>query len=110
MSRSCSRVMSPAPARSTLITSAPNQASSCVQVGPDCTWVKSRIRTPSSAFAICGPPGPWQLLVHRLVLGPGRVLARVDPDVDDGGLLQLAHRLARALQRCSDLGRIMDLL
>ena len=50
MSRSCSRVMSPAPARSTLITSAPNQASSCVQVGPDCTWVKSSMRTPSSAL------------------------------------------------------------
>src|SRR5580658_11110901 len=42
--------MSPAPARSTLITSAPNHANSCVQVGPDCTWVKSRMRTPSSAL------------------------------------------------------------
>src|SRR5215470_7850561 len=42
--------MSPTPGRSILITSAPNHASSCVQVGPDCTWVKSRIRTPSSAF------------------------------------------------------------
>src|SRR6266481_4302167 len=50
MSRSCPRVMSPTPARSTLITSAPNQASSCVQVGPDCTWVKSRILMPSSAL------------------------------------------------------------
>src|SRR5580704_16256346 len=50
MSRSCSRVISPAPARSTLITSAPNHASSCVQVGPDCTWVKSRMRTPSRAL------------------------------------------------------------
>ncbi len=35
--------MSPTPGRSTLITSAPNQASSCVQVGPDCTCVKSRM-------------------------------------------------------------------
>src|SRR6516162_10055685 len=42
--------MSPTPGRSTLITSAPMKASSCVQVGPDCTWVKSRIRTPSSAL------------------------------------------------------------
>src|SRR6202158_1380661 len=50
ISRSCSRVMSPAPVRSILITSAPNQASSCVQVGPDCTCVKSRMRTPSSAL------------------------------------------------------------
>src|SRR5215510_4578541 len=42
--------MSPTPGRSTLITSAPNHASSCVQVGPDCTCVKSRILTPSSAL------------------------------------------------------------
>src|SRR5665213_1207797 len=46
------RVMSPTPGRSTLITSAPNQASNCVQVGPDWTWVKSRMRTPFSAFVI----------------------------------------------------------
>src|SRR5512140_287523 len=42
--------MSPTPGRSTFITSAPNQASSCVQVGPDCTCVKSRILMPSSAL------------------------------------------------------------
>src|SRR3954463_16386293 len=42
--------MSPTPGRSILITSAPNQARSCVQVGPDCTCVKSRMRTPSSAL------------------------------------------------------------
>src|SRR5271154_516401 len=53
MSRSCPRVASPSPAFSTLITSAPNQAKSCVQVGPDCTWVKSRMRTPSSARPAC---------------------------------------------------------
>ena len=29
------RVASPTPGRSTLMTSAPNQASNCVQVGPD---------------------------------------------------------------------------
>src|SRR6476619_6770511 len=52
MSCSCPRVMSPTPGRSTLITSAPNQASSCVHVGPDCTCVKSRILTPSSALPI----------------------------------------------------------
>ena len=46
MSCSCPRVMSPAPGRSTLMTSAPNHASNWVQVGPDCTWVKSRMRTP----------------------------------------------------------------
>src|SRR6516225_5800928 len=44
--------MSPTPGRSTLITSAPNQASNCVQVGPDWTWVKSRMRTPVSALLI----------------------------------------------------------
>src|SRR5262245_30715825 len=42
--------MSPMPGRSTLITSAPMKASNCVQVGPDCTCVKSRMRTPSSAL------------------------------------------------------------
>src|SRR5262249_51174970 len=57
---SCSwpRVMSPTPGRSTLITSAPNQANSWVHVGPDWTWVKSRMRTPSSAL-----PMPVSLLV-----------------------------------------------
>src|SRR4029077_10860523 len=42
--------MSPTPGRSPLMTSAPRHASSCVQVGPDWTWVKSRIFTPSSAL------------------------------------------------------------
>src|SRR4029077_9436491 len=50
MSCSWPRVMSPTPGRSTLMQSAPSQARSCVQVGPDCTWVKSRTRTPSSAL------------------------------------------------------------
>src|ERR671934_2847376 len=61
MSRSWPRVISPTPGRSILITSAPNHASSCVQVGPDCTWVKSRMRTPSSAL----PASPNGLLVGR---------------------------------------------
>src|SRR4051794_28089040 len=52
MSCNWPRVMSPTPGRSTLITSAPNHASSCVQVGPDWTWVKSRMRTPVSALVI----------------------------------------------------------
>src|SRR5450631_2346525 len=51
------RVMSPTPGRSTLITSAPNHASNWVQVGPDWTWVKSRMRTPLSAFVMCSLPG-----------------------------------------------------
>ena len=56
MSRNWPRVTSPSPARSTLMTSAPNHASSCVQVGPDCTCVKSRMRTPSSALPISDGP------------------------------------------------------
>src|ERR1700738_2316827 len=55
--------MSPTPGRSTLITSAPNHASNCVQVGPDWTWVKSRIRTPFSAFVI---------VLLRIVSAPAR--------------------------------------
>src|SRR5215470_15191453 len=55
MSRSWPRVMSPMPGRSTLITSAPNQASSWVQVGPDCTCVKSRMRTPDRALLMVSP-------------------------------------------------------
>src|SRR5262245_22674500 len=52
MSRSCPRVGSPSPGFSTLMTSAPNHARICVHVGPDCTWVISRTRTPSRAFPI----------------------------------------------------------
>src|SRR5579864_24147 len=100
--------MSPAPARSTLITSAPNQASSCVQVGPDCTCVKSRMRTPSSALAIRASR-PC-LLVHRLVLGARRVLARIDPDVDDSRTLQALHRLARPPQGRGDLCGVVHFL
>src|SRR5947209_13954197 len=50
--------MSPTPGRSTLITSAPIYASSCVQVGPACTCEKSRMRTPSSAL----PAWPYGLV------------------------------------------------
>src|ERR1700694_3462876 len=55
ISRSWPRVMSPSPARSILTTSAPSQASSCVHVGPDCTCLKARIRTPSNALPITFP-------------------------------------------------------
>ena len=47
-SRSCPRVASPC-GGSNLITSAPIHASSCEHVGPACTWVMSRMRTPFSA-------------------------------------------------------------
>src|SRR6266498_2106336 len=58
--------MSPVPGRSTLITSAPNHASSWVQVGPAWTWLRSRMRTPSSALP--APP-------HGFVEGRRRPLA-----------------------------------
>src|SRR5271168_1545892 len=108
MSRSCSRVISPAPARSILITSAPNHASSCVQVGPDCTCVKSRIRTPSNALLMRNS-GP-RSLVHRLILGARRVLARIDPDIDHRRTARLLYGLARALQRGRYLRGVAHLL
>ncbi len=52
MSCNWPRVASPTPGRSTFRTSAPNQASNCVQVGPDWTWVMSRIFTPCNALDI----------------------------------------------------------
>src|SRR5690606_35511324 len=52
MSRSCGRVTSPAPGRSTLITSAPNHASCWVQAGPASTWLKSMILMPSSGLLL----------------------------------------------------------
>src|SRR5579863_2340270 len=108
ISRNCSRVTSPAPGRSTLMTSAPSQASSCVQVGPDCTCVKSRIRTPSSALPM--PLSEHLSLVHRLVLGARRVFARIDPDVDHCRAAQSLHRLACALQRRGYLRRVAHFL
>src|ERR1700704_3561087 len=65
------RVISPTPGRSTLITSAPNHASNCVQVGPDWTWVKSRMRTPFSALVICF------LLRHAVACPRGRARGRL---------------------------------
>src|SRR5690242_14549838 len=68
--------MSPWPGRSTLITSAPNHASNWVQVGPDWTWVKSRIFTPSSALPSCPHGffeifGPLPLLFLATTLSAG---------------------------------------
>src|SRR6516164_299444 len=90
--------MSPSPARSTLMTSAPSQARSCVHVGPDCTCVKSRIRTPSSALPInfsnafeSGWPSRFLLRGGIQARDPAAFRARlfVDDRVDQG-------RLARA--------------
>src|SRR3954464_5417275 len=86
------------------MTSAPIQASSCVQTGPACTCVMSTTRTPSRAFAtaIRTP----SLLVHRLVHGPRRERVRVHPHVDQRRLAALAG----ALDRRPDLARLGDLL
>src|SRR5216684_5545757 len=115
---SCSwpRVISPTPGRSTLITSAPNQANNCVQVGPDWTWVKSRMRTPVSALVICLcsvsclPCARRNVRKCRLfllqnalrieiadapALGAGR---RVDHGVDQGRLARIHRRVDGALQ------------
>ena len=54
-SRSWPRVASPC-GFSNLITSAPIHASSCEQVGPACTWLMSRMRTPLSASMLDTPP------------------------------------------------------
>src|SRR4029453_6128432 len=75
--------MSPSPARSTLITSAPNHARSCVHVGPDCTCVKSRIFTPSSALPslphgldeTLGRPLPLPLAFLATILSAGFLAA-----------------------------------
>src|SRR5690348_9885389 len=97
--------MSPTPGRSILITSAPNQARSWVQVGPDCTWVKSRMRTPSSALPIVSTS-----LVHGLSFGPRRVFPRVDPNIDNRRSPALLDRLARPSERRGDLGGIAHFL
>src|SRR3954453_23121692 len=68
--------MSPTPGRSTLITSAPNQASNCVQVGPDWTWVKSRMRTPFSALVIGLAPLNRARIGGACLLFSGRCAAR----------------------------------
>src|SRR5262245_58330078 len=86
-SRSCLRVMSPV-GDSSFTTSAPSQASTCVQDGPDCTWVMSRTRTPSRALAMTPP-----LLVHGLVHRARGVDLWVHPDVDQRRLAGLAGPL-----------------
>src|SRR5688572_5508687 len=85
-SRSCPRVASPC-GGSNLITSAPSHARSCEQVGPACTWVMSRMRTPLSASI---------LISKSLFLFRGRVQAGdatafgaggfIDHGIDERGL------------------------
>src|SRR3954463_10774240 len=111
MSRSWPRVASPSPAFSTLMTSAPNHASSWVQVGPDCTWVKSRILTPSSALPMGISESPvvgwmrWRLLLLqralRIEVADAAALTaggRVDHRVDERRLARVHRRVDGALQ------------
>src|SRR5277367_5988605 len=98
--------MSPTPGRSTLITSAPSQASSWVQVGPDCTWVKSRMRTPSSALPmVISEILLWGLFLAqhalRVEVADAAALAaggRVDHRVDQGRLAGVHRRVDGPLQ------------
>src|SRR5437773_4569139 len=128
MSRSWPRVISPEPTRSTLTTSAPIHARSCVHVGPDCTCVKSRMRTPSNALPItfspalsppeaalraASPRGGERLgaALRRSFLLRGGIEARdaaafgarlfVDDRVDQRGLA----RADRCFHRIAQLGR-----
>src|SRR5262249_45406025 len=65
ISRSCPRVISPRPGGSTFTTSAPRNPNICVQDGPDCTCVMSKIRTPSRAFPMVNLLYSRRLLLHR---------------------------------------------
>src|SRR6202158_5351706 len=81
------RVISPTPGRSTLITSAPNHASNCVQVGPDWTWVKSRMRTPFSAWVMGSLLGSLNLLSscpRKRASSTHRQFSRAQPPSHDG--------------------------
>src|SRR4029077_3138993 len=100
MSCSWPRVMSPTPGRSTLITSAPSQARSCVQVGPDCTWVKSRILTPSSALDIlCSRLlGQSAFRVEVADIAAFAARSRIDHGVDQRGFAGVHRRVDGALQ------------
>src|SRR5690348_9108882 len=100
MSCSWPRVMSPTPGRSTLIQSAPSQASNCVQVGPDCTCVKSRIFTPSSAFDILRSCLLRQgaLWVEIADVSALAARGRIDHRVDQRRLARVHCRVDGALQ------------
>src|ERR1700677_3280488 len=100
MSCNWPRVMSPTPGRSTLITSAPNQARSWVQGGPDWTWVKSRIRTPSSALVmLCSSLlGQGALGIEIADIAALAARRRVDHRVDERWFSGVHGRVDGALQ------------
>src|SRR5437868_3763273 len=79
------------------MTSAPIQASSWLHVGPACTCVMSRMRTPSSAFMISLPllflPCGWIQAGNPAALGTSGL---IDDRVDERRLFRadgLLHRL-----------------
>src|SRR3954469_17057533 len=91
MSRSWPRVASPC-GFSNLITSAPSQARSCEQVGPACTCVMSRMRTPFSAS-----------MARLFLFRRRRIEAGDAPAFRSGGLVDHGideRRLARAEGFC----------
>src|SRR5215470_387639 len=101
MSRSCPRVISPSPARSTLITSAPSHASSCVHVGPDCTCVKSRMRTPSNALPITFPYAISSLPVRRSdAMQSSRLFLRRRIEAGDAAALGAAAFVDDRVDQC----------
>src|SRR5438067_9456660 len=67
------RARSPFGGRSILITSAPSQASICVQEGPAWSCVKSMTRMPSNAWLICGS---LPELPSPAITAPNRVPAK----------------------------------
>src|SRR5687768_5369564 len=110
MSRSWLRVGSPSPGRSILMTSAPNHARIWVHVGPDCTCVISRIRTPSKAFPMIAP-----FLEMRKPFEPG-ILSSVgtfenigdDSDRPGGQAGSIGPRFETALIDPGKRGRMPD--
>src|SRR6266480_1882566 len=101
-SRSWPRVASPC-GGSSLMTSAPSHASSCVQVGPACTWVMSRMRIPLSASILISK--------NLFLLSAGRIQARDTTAFGPGGFIDHGideRGLARAdgfLHCLAQLGR-----
>src|SRR5947209_16690111 len=96
-SRSWPRVASPC-GFSNLMTSAPIQASSCEHVGPACTWVMSRMRTPFKASI--GSPIPLRLFLFCARVQAGDTTAfgagaLIDAGIDERVLARddgLVHR------------------
>src|SRR6185369_11244748 len=99
-SRNCPRVASPI-GGSNLITSAPIHASSCEHVGPACTWVMSRMRTPLRAsMCLC-------LFFCRGIESRDAAALRARLLVDDGVDERRTARADRLLHRLAQLrGRL----